>query len=189
MLRREQSRSSQGDDAPAPRETGDVDAYFSWLGRDGLDELEQALTVLRGVPLLQDILDAMPIAVSILNEKGQVLLMNRPWGEFHGSGADCAFGKRHGEILGCMHAGEGPDGCGTSRYCERCGAAISILEAQRSQTQTTCEYRLARAVPPRGSAAKDFLVTSTAIQVQGRNFTVFAVQEVSPQGLPEMSSR
>ena len=189
MLRAEESRSPQANKTPASRKSGDVDAYFSWLGRDGMTELEQALAILRGVPLLQDILDAMPIAVSILNEKGQVVLMNRPWGEFHGSGADCAFGKRHGEILGCMHAGEGPDGCGTSRYCERCGAAVSLVESQRSRTQTTSEFRLTRASPPHGPAAKDLLVTSTPIQVQGRSFTVFAVQDISPQSMPEMPGR
>jgi PAS domain-containing protein len=158
------------------RDEGVVDAYFSWLGRDGLDELQHASKLLRGVPLLQDILDAMPIAVSILNEKGQVVLMNRPWIESHGSGSECALGKRYGELLGCINAGEGPDGCATSRYCERCGAGISILESHRSQGQATREYRLARRAED-DSAAKDLVVTSTAIQVEGRNFTVFAVQD------------
>ncbi len=176
MTRSDQTQRWQAtQNSAAPQEVA-VDAYFSSLGRDGLEELEHESNLLRDVPLLQDILDAMPIAVSILNDKGQIILVNRPWSESHGSGPDCGLGKRHGELLGCINADEGPDGCGTSRYCERCGAAISIMASQRLQSQVAREYRLTREAAA-GPAAKDLLVTSTPIRVEGRNYTVFAVHE------------
>ena len=176
MLRTQPTPPSQPRENPVAGNKGVVDAYFSWLGRDGLDELVRAAKLLHAVPLVQEILDAMPIAVAVLNEKGQVVLMNRRWSESHGNGAGCALGKRPGELLNCVHSGEGPDGCGTSRYCERCGAAVSIMTSHESQGQATGQYHLILRTPEE-SAARDLVATSTAIRVEGRAFTVFAVQE------------
>jgi hypothetical protein len=67
---------------------------------------------------------------------------------------------------------------GPSRRSQAIGTAISILESHRSQDRATREYHLTRRAAD-GPAAKDLVVTSTAIQVEGRNFTVFAVQDMS----------
>ena len=48
-------------------------------------------------------------------------------------GADGSIlGRRPGELFGCIHAPEGPNGCGTSHACAHCGAVYAVLEAQRT---------------------------------------------------------
>lgn len=152
-----------------------VDSFFGRMGRDGLEGLEEALQLLKSVPLFQAVLDAFPLPVAILDEKGRVVLVNRHWTESQEIDADCAMGRRPGELLGCIHAEEGPGGCGTSRRCERCGAAISLTVSRRTHGQATREYRLARETRS-GQETRDLAVTSTAIDLGDRHFTMFVVQ-------------
>jgi len=184
MASAEGSRSSLAKVFQTADEDVAVDAYFAKIGREGLGEIQGLLTLLRGAPLLQQTIDAMPIPVSVLNPGAQAVMINRRWTEYLGSDADCALGKRHGELLGCIHVGEGPDGCGTSRHCGRCGAAISFVASQREQGQSIRTYRLDRDTPD-GIESTEFLVTSTPIQVGGRSFTIVALLDLDPRKVRE----
>ena len=153
-----------------------ADSFFASMGRDGLQELKSATVLLRDVPLLQEIIDAMPIPVTVLNQKGQIVLLNRRAGHWLGMGLDCTLGKRHGDLLCCIHSSEGADGCGTSRHCRSCGAAVSISTAQERQGQVVQDYHLTR-ITRRGEEAVELEVTTTPIYVEGRLFTIFAVRD------------
>ena len=157
----------------------DVDVYFGQLGRDGLEEIRAASRLIMGVPLLQEIINAMPLPVAVLNDKGQVVLTNRCWNRAVGEATDCLLGARHGELLGCIRCEDGLDGCGTGRGCGNCGAAISILESQHSRGQVTCEFRLVRRTPD-GPELEEQMVTTTPIQVDGRDFNIFVLHDVDP---------
>jgi PAS domain-containing protein len=160
--------------APAGSEQP-LDEFFAMLGRDGIDELQAATRLLQGVPLLQDLIDAVPLPIWLLSENGQVVLANHVAGQMIDDGGDCAMGKRPGELLGCVHAKEGVDGCGTSRHCERCGAMVSVLTSQRSDEQVTREYRLTRE-SRQGIESVRLAATSTPIQVGEQRFAVYVVR-------------
>lgn len=153
-----------------------IDEFFGWMGRDGMETIERVSKHLHGIPLLQDLIDALPIPVALLNDKAQIVLMNRRWFRLLGEDVDQALGKRYGELLGCIHAADGLDGCGTSRHCARCGAFRSILSSGRSRTEAVHGYHLQR-YTAHGVEAADLVVTSTPIEVDGHHFTVFALQE------------
>ena len=72
-----------------------------------MDDLRDAWRLLQAVPLLQEVIDAVPAAVAVLNEKGQAILTNRYWQQSQDV-ADCALGKRHGELLGCLRRTHNP---------------------------------------------------------------------------------
>ncbi len=40
-----------------------------------------------------------------------------------------ALGLRPGEALQCIHADDEPSGCGTTKFCSTCGAAIAIVSS------------------------------------------------------------
>jgi PAS domain-containing protein len=162
-----------------------VDAYFAAVGRDGAAELQSLLALLRGAPLLQKTIDAMPIPVAIFNRRAQAVMMNALWGEYSGAEADCALGKRHGELLGCLHVQEGSEGCGTSRACGKCGAAISLVASQQTQAQAIREYRLDRDTPD-GIESKQYMVASTPLEVGGQSFTILALVDLDPRGSSEL---
>ncbi len=181
MAMRKSNHISKTLAASSPRGLrGDVDEYFAHLGRDGEDEIRSATRLVLAIPFLQDIINAMPVPVSILNEKSQVVLTNRCWDRSVGAEGQCLLGKRHGDLLSCVCRDDGPDGCGTSRRCAGCGAAVSILESQHLCEQVTCEFRLVRETS-RGPETSELMVTSTPLQVDGRTFSIFALHDIDPR--------
>ncbi len=105
-----QGRFSEKRRLPWHRQSSeDVDLYFGQLGRDGLEELQSASRLILGVPLLKEIINAMPLPVAVLNDKAQVVLTNRCWDRLVGKATDCLLGARHGELLGCIRCEDGPE--------------------------------------------------------------------------------
>ena len=154
-----------------------VDNYFTALGRDDVEEIKNTSRLLSGVPYLQEIISALPLPVSVLNEKGQVVQTNHHWDKLLGQEAEFALGKRHGEVFGCTHRDEGPDGCSTGISCASCGAAGSLAESQQFQEQVTREYRLDRETPE-GTELVEWRITTTPIEVAGRSLSIFVVQDL-----------
>ena len=180
MANTEHGLPAVSNDPRFPQSGAAVDLLFASMGRDELEELQSLENLLQGIPLFQQIIDAMPIRVSVLNEKGQVVLMNRQYCRAQETNMECAVGKRHGELLCCIHSEKGPEGCGTSRECERCGAAVSIAASLQSKGQAIREYRLTRQTPD-GPETVDWIVASTPFWVDDRGFVIFAVQDMNPQ--------
>ncbi len=128
------------------------------------------------VPL--DIFDSVPTPMMVLDENRQVLLTNRTMLEqFRARGLDPAPGMRPGEALGCVHASRMPAGCGTSEYCQECGACQAILQAQRGEKcQRECRLtaRIGEALQ-----ALEMEVTACPLDFQGTRFTILTMLDVS----------
>jgi signal transduction histidine kinase len=158
----------------------EMETHFAPAGRDTSSELRRRVELVRNAPLLQATLDAMPSAVVILNGNRQVVACNRAMVTLLGVEADELVGKRPGEILDCIHWKEGPDGCGTSKYCSTCGAVEAILSSQRLQSQFSRECRLTRD-HCETSGAVELRVTATPVEVGGEQFVVCALDDISRQ--------
>jgi len=99
--------------------------------------------------LLQQVLDALPLAVVILNECRQLVYCNMAFRKQSSStDLDRLLGLRMGEALGCIHKDLEPEGCGATEYCQHCGAANAILQSLRGRA-STLECRLTRRVADR----------------------------------------
>jgi signal transduction histidine kinase len=83
--------------------------------------------------------------------------------------------KRPGEVVGCVRPKEGPDGCGTSRYCTTCGAVEAILDSQSHNTQVVRECRILT----EGNGAMELRVAATPMMLDGKRFIVVAVEDIS----------
>ena len=77
-----------------------------------------------------------------------------------------------------MRPKEGPDGCGTSRHCVTCGAVNAILESQTQNTQVVRECRILTQKDS-DTGALDLRVAATPIVVEGEQFIVVAVEDIS----------
>lgn len=180
MLTKARCHPARGQLSPARRDLGaDVDQYFASLGRDNQEQVQLASRIMLGVPLIQEVINAIPLPVSVLNEKGQVVLTNRRWDSDLDADPDFSHGRRHGELFECLHRHEGPDGCLTSEACADCGAAESIFESLESQEQVTREYQLHRESAA-GTHVVERRITATPLHVDGREFTIFVVDECQP---------
>ena len=119
----------------------------------------------------------MSDAVVILNGHRQVIGVNRGLLGMLDLQQEQVLGRRLGELVGCTHAPEGPDGCGTSPDCETCGAIDAILASQRSRDKVTRECRVSLQEPVAG--ALDLSVSATAVDTSGERFSICVVRDIS----------
>ncbi len=153
-----------------------IETYFAPAERLDFDKVKlQALKILDS-PEFKKFTDAIPDIFMILNNKRQVVFTNSRLEEFLGKNhSDDMYGKRPGEILNCIHAHETSGGCGTSESCSMCGAVNAILCGLRGEYSIQ-ECRIAA---NDGIDALDLKVWTSPYVVDGENYTVFAVQDIS----------
>jgi signal transduction histidine kinase len=142
--------------------------------------LRQQVEYLSALPLLGQLLDAVPMMVLILNRQRQAVYANLFSSRQLGiSDKQTIFGLRLGEILNCIHAYKYPGGCGSTRFCALCGAVRAILISQEGQVSEE-ECRVLR--DSNGQVeALDLRVVSTPFETMGQAFTIYAVEDLSAE--------
>jgi signal transduction histidine kinase len=134
----------------------------------------QARRFLEISPLLHEVLDALPEMLVALNSARQIVFANRAWQRFVLSPDMTLRGLRPGEVLDCIHAGREPGGCGTSEFCQVCGAARAILTSQSGQASVQ-ECRITRV----SGEALDLRVFASPLCAGEDQFTLFSIVDVS----------
>jgi len=115
--------------------------YFASPERAGGSELQHGIDYVSGSPLMSGLLRAANGMFAVLNENRQILAINDSFLRMLGiEHPDQALGLRPGEAVKCIHADEMPGGCGTSKFCSTCGAAIAIVASLASEepVERTC---------------------------------------------------
>jgi len=130
-------------------------------------------------------LNAVPDAFVVLNSHRQIVYANDALGHLiEESDKKCIYGLRFGEVLGCVHAKEHPDGCGVGFSCSQCGANRSVNVGLRNETNAQeCSILL------ENGEALDLKVWSQPLTVEGEMFVVFAVQDISHAKRREIMER
>ncbi|GAB4329953.1 MAG: PAS domain-containing sensor histidine kinase [Promethearchaeota archaeon] len=130
--------------------------------------------------LLVETLGKLPLWVLILNSSRQVVHASSGLlGAAGRSELKEIMGLRPGEVLGCVHAHETPEGCGTSRSCAYCDAVQAVLESRRSGKPVTRDARIT--LEDRGHASLDLRVWAIPMNVEGEEFTLVAMQDVAAE--------
>lgn len=165
-----------------------VTTYFAPAGRETPDALRKKSETVRSLPHLQETIDAMPDMVAVLSSTRQIVAVNQTLLNAFVASADELLSKRPGEAIQCIRVEEGPDGCGTSKYCSACGAVNAILESQQSQQKVTCECRIlihaaSVAVP------LDLHVTAVPFTIGGETLVLLALADVSQSKRLEVLQR
>lgn len=122
--------------------------------------------------------DTLPTVIMALNCQRQVVFANSAAVNFLGASVvEDVLGKRPGEALGCINAGLGPGGCGTSKHCRNCGAVQAILAAlEGAWADEECKLLRREQQLLEGL---DLHVTATPLTIEGALFVVFAVTDIS----------
>ncbi len=135
----------------------------------------QARTILDTKPLLE-LFDAVNEEILILNGERQIVFCNRGFSDALGvKDRALLWGLRPGEALHCVHAVEEHAGCGTSKFCEACGAVNAILHSQKGETAV----RECRIQQEPGGEALDLKIKASPLILDGETLTVVAIQDIS----------
>ncbi|MBI5523662.1 MAG: PAS domain-containing protein [Desulfarculus sp.] len=129
--------------------------------------------------LFQEVFNASPSALFVMDHDARVLNLNKAASLLLGqTDSQQVLHKRGGEVLGCLHAGETPEGCGRAPACADCVVRNSLKQALTGQQvfrkATVMELMDQGLVVPRY-----FLVTASPFQHGGQGLVLLALEDIN----------
>lgn len=115
--------------------------FFAKPDRTTRNELLKKISIIEESKVIDGILLWGQSILAILDENRQILKVNTNF--FKKLGIDESedlLGLRPGEAIRCKYSDLEEGGCGTSRYCSTCGAAIAIVSTldSKEEVERTC---------------------------------------------------
>jgi len=153
--------------------------FFASPERSSAKELTESKRVIDSEKLFKKTLDALPQILMILNGNRQIIYQNPALLKIIGMTDERnILGMRPGEVLNCIHVPDGPSGCGTSKFCQACGMAQSILKTQSENAASSGELHL---TDKNSLNAKDFRVATRYIEIENEKFTLLILSDISDE--------
>jgi signal transduction histidine kinase len=118
-----------------------METCFAPAERATAERLRQDMEAVRTDPLIARLLQTAGGLAAVLNDKRQILVVNEALlAALDIPDPAAALGLRLGEALQCRYAQEPPHGCGTSVFCQSCGAATAMVAClgQHQPVERTC---------------------------------------------------
>lgn len=151
--------------------------HFASPNRSDIIDIKNLNALVESSPNTKAVIDAMPFVVLLLNDNRQIVAANQKVCSLLGVDISDALGKRPGELIGCIHSVDGPNGCGTGIYCKVCGAVNAILGAMDTDKKVMEECRITL----ENGGALDWEVTTSPLEIEGHRVICLAVQDISHQ--------
>lgn len=132
-------------------------------------------------PMVSGLLQAVSGLLAVVNEHRQIVALNDTFLKLLGiDNPTEALGLRPGEALQCIHADEEPAGCGTTRFCSTCGAAIAMVSSFERNAPTECVCAL---TTKRGPTTLDMslLIRAHPVLIREQRFLILFAQDITRQ--------
>ncbi len=158
-----------------------ADTYFDSPERNSLEEILSESKLFKDYSLLQEILDGFSELVLILNKNRQIVAYNSRAKEvFFKYSDEPILGSRFGEALKCIYHTEMEAGCGTSKFCSKCGAAQAIKSSTENKSPAIEECEI---TTYDGTSIKtlDLRVHSKIIKVKNFEYTLFSIKDIGDE--------
>lgn len=153
--------------------------HFAPAGRAAPHDLAAARAEFLANPLAVTLLEAIPDLAMVLNQQRQIIAVNRRLlVAVQAASPEDLLGVRPGELVGCVRAHDGPDGCGTGPACAVCGAVQAVVACLESRDAAVRECRL-RALGAADGGALDVEVQATFLNLGGAERVVVALRDIS----------
>jgi signal transduction histidine kinase len=144
-----------------------MDTLFAPAERDSIGAINNAFDDLNRETPYETILNLVSGITFILNSRRQVMFANAAMLTSFGLSLSEVVGARPGEIVGCVHSGEMPGGCGTAEACRMCGAVNAVNEAFRTGEKAARECRILTRDSAGAPGGLDLLVTAVPAESRG----------------------
>lgn len=158
-----------------------MDTYFAPGERAEEEELAAEIEIVNMNPVLDGLLHSVSGLLAVLNEHRQIVSLNDSFMQMLGiHDPEEALGLWQGEVLQCIHAHEEPAGCGTTKFCSTCGAAIAIVT---SLDHDKPAEKMCALTVNRGDKTVDIalLVKSHPIKIDGTKFLLLFLQDITQE--------
>ena len=154
-------------------------SHFAKPDRSSEEEIRSDFDILESEKIFLDVFGTSSGIAAILDKNRQIVYGNNELLDLLGiKSMDLILGKRPGEAVSCLHSDETQFGCGTSAACSVCGAVNAILTSQQTGEKTVRDTRITTSAGG-GIRSFDLKVTSSPLQIHGRQYYVFTLQDIS----------
>lgn len=157
------------------------DTYFADPRRSTSDDIIKFNSLVNKETSILDVLGAVSTVTAILDRNRQIVYANESFMKLVGiDSLEPILGNRPGEAVSCVHSHEMVAGCGTSEGCTYCGAVGSILDCMQTEKKSVRDARLITRMDGQ-TTNWDLRVTTSPIKLQGINFYIFSVEDISDE--------
>jgi signal transduction histidine kinase len=158
-----------------------MNTYFAPAERANENDLVAEIEAVSKNPIVSGLLHSISGLLAILDEHRQIIALNDSF--LHILGIDDpakSLGLRPGEAMQCIHANDEPAGCGATKFCSTCGAAIAIVS---SLEQDKPVERICALSTNRGNKDVDIalLIRSQPIKIKEKRFLLLFLQDITQQ--------
>ena len=151
--------------------------FFAPPERLSLQEVNEQNEIVLRMPFIRRILNIIPDYALILNEHRQIVYANNAFVDFLSTDeGQQHIGYRVGEAVNCIHSDATTGGCGTSEFCQECGAVNAIINCQKGKEDIQ-ECRITR----KTGDALDLKVWATPFELEGKFYTFFFITDKSDE--------
>jgi hypothetical protein len=142
-------------------------------------ELQYQIKTAGQNPVIAGLLYAVSGLVAVLNHQRQIVAINEEMlAAMEFDDPQDVLGLRLGEAIGCLHAYDMPDGCGTSEFCSTCGAAIAMVASMVDKHPV---QRICALSAKRGGRLMDFFfkIQASRIKVDEDRFILLFLEDIT----------
>ena len=134
--------------------------------RDNLDSYERT------------ILDAIPLAIFVVDEDVRIHDLNRAAATVFGLETTTILKRRGGEVLHCLHSNDVPEGCGRGPFCQNCVVRNSVTACLQGQAVTRRRVKVELLM---GGTRKDLelLITASPMPSKATPLALLIIEDIS----------
>jgi hypothetical protein len=158
-----------------------MDTWFASAERANEKLLREQIAFIENNPVFKAVLDSLGGLLAVLNEDRQVLAVNQQMLQsLNLHETDDFAGLRPGELLDCVYSDLEAGGCGTSKYCSTCGAAIAIVTTLKSNKPSE---KLCALKSRKGDKIEEraLLVRCSPFYLYGKKLLLLFLQDITEQ--------
>jgi len=155
--------------------------YYAVAEKADQQEIVLEIELVSQNELVSGLLHSISGVLAVVNDKRQVIAYNDSFMKMLGvDDPGKHLGLRPGEILQCIEAEKEPAGCGTTRQCRTCGAAVAMVTclAENKPVERICAIQTIR-----GSKEVDIALSVKAhpININNKRFQLLFLQDITRQ--------
>lgn len=157
-------------------------SYFAPPERTDQETLASEINFAGTNPVISGLLSSVGGLLAVLDERRQIVALNDSFLQLLDiEDPASVLGLRPGEALGCVHAHKEPGGCGTSKFCPSCGAALAIVASltKNEPAERLCAFSAVRQDGKETDTA--LLIRSKPLLIEGQRFLLLFVQDVTTE--------
>jgi len=139
------------------------------------EKLKRNLNITTKAGLL-DVIDALPLVLTVIDENMNVILANRSAFLFSKKDESQLIGHTGGNSLGCIHHDDVPEGCGFAPDCLKCKLSKTVLETiEKNEPKHLIETTMVF----KAHGKKYLRISTQPMNLNGKPVVLLAIEDIT----------